>query len=454
MHERDNSRWVDESSGRPSGMDKFMASSHSGVLGNPLTQESLTAALTQPGLARRDPPACATKGYSLLRRTDPFVLGAADRDAFAALNAMLTAVDPVELVGDNVSPMSGSPTSPPKGGMAAGASSSGAVVDQFPPPPPGSEPPGEPPTPASMLEAPPATAASSAPRVLGTDEMKMPPPGGLPRSRPRSRPSSSHPRRPRSGGSSSSFTGSPFSKIYGQPVQQTYLPTASAYFTTGNQMLSQPFGRPPSAAPSYATGQHHTQPQPHASGGGAGGGAGGEQQRQRPKSRPSTATAQTLRSPAALANFGSRFAEQRQSRPGTASRSSLGRIGSAASLRSVETTGTSIPGAAGTEYRRLMRVQSAARSRNTESKHEPVPLIAPVPEPLFSESGRGGGYAAMEEGGAFEGQKYFDRSKAAVRKKIFEASSNGQINHQGTLRLLLADMMYGLQDEHGDAMRW
>ena len=60
----------------------------------------------------------------------------------------------------------------------------------------------------------------------------------------------------------------------------------------------------------------------------------------------------------------------------------------------------------------------------------------------------------MEEGGAFEGQKYFDRSKAAVRKKIFEASSNGQINHQGTLRLLLADMMYGLQDEHGDAMRW
>ena len=48
-------------------------------------------------------------------------LGAADHDAFAALNAMLTAVDPVELVGDNVSPMSGSPTSPPKGGMAAGA---------------------------------------------------------------------------------------------------------------------------------------------------------------------------------------------------------------------------------------------------------------------------------------------------------------------------------------------
>ena len=94
MTRRAQSRWVGTS------MDTFMQPAHSGVLGNPLTEEALSAAMAQPAVVRHQPPACASKHYSVLGRADPLELGAADQAAFASLDSMLSTVNKEEIISD------------------------------------------------------------------------------------------------------------------------------------------------------------------------------------------------------------------------------------------------------------------------------------------------------------------------------------------------------------------
>ena len=398
-----------------------MRSSHSGVLGNPLTPETLTAALDQPATTRRQLPACASKSYSVLGRTDPLALGAADHAAFATLNEMLTAVDPDELASRPASPpplmqkpaasSSAAADGSTSRGRGRGAAPSGApagapaYVDQFPPPPG-----------TGSHAASPFFDGSPPPRHFAGA-----PPDGMAR-RPVSQQSS------RRGRSATRLRGSP-GAYAATPAQHTYNWSASRRFTPG--------GVPPANGAAAASAAA----------------ADVERPRTAPLSRTSSATSETLRSPGVLSNFGKSFAAQ--PRPG--SRGLLRPSGSAASLRSTTSVRTDRPvrGALqGSEVMSDAMARSLARSfyssrdgltngfkpRTAKPAAPIVPLIAPVPTPLLAKHG-GAGYAAVDAAAAAQ------QAHAARQYSSLAASDT-----QNSLRLVIADMMMGLQSEHGASL--
>lgn len=401
MARRQQSRWVGTN------MDTFMRQSHSGVLGNPLTEGNLMAAINQPGNVRRQPPACASKHYAVLGRTDPLAISAADEAAFASLDAMLSEVDRQELESrSNAVPTFGSsspsqarPSSSSRGGGGRSSAPSqapapAAFVDQFPPPPPGSSPPG-----ASPTHGP----DGSAPRAFERPTSQQ-------SSRSRLRPPSRRGGGRRTHGPSTLAT-----------QQHNYSWSASSKFMPG----AIPPGRRAAAASESPS---------------------------RP-SRPSTATSATLRSPDVLAAFGSKFAGAAGSRPATGnSKASASRPGSrgggsrsAASLLRPSSSGTSFYSDSAVSTMSEAQARGLARSffsvadgqtngfRPRPAQREPiVPLIAPVPKPLLAK----GGYGITDAASA--------QSKAVRQFQALQAQGGAQAH----LRLVIADMMLGLQDEH------
>ena len=418
MANRLGSRWAE--GGNPSGMDLLMKSKHTGLVGNPLDMATVHEALKTPGLTRRKPPEVTKEGYKVIGRNDPFELGAADQAAFEKLGALLTAVDPSDLVGCGCggsssshaggsstlsSPTNGArsssgarprtlephinavvaarPLSPAKSPLARAApsaadGSSGAFVDQFPPPPA-------------------SESAASAHSVGG--------PPARPQTRMHRKPA------PHGRGSKSSL-----SSIY------TAVPTSSFH---------------PGGVPDQ---RWVSQPQP--------------------LRRPDG----PIRSPDALVDFGNRFAQSfgpagppRPNRAGSvrvrrvalqrsssasasrpASRASLRQSDSRASMRSEALSYTSSVPSFGDGALSEPRSRGARRS-NAPPPEPIVPLIAPVPAPLFAAKG-GGGKSTYQHLQPSSSYGSLAKASPAMRQS------------QATLRLLIAEMMIGMREEHSASM--
>ena len=157
----------------------------------------------------------------------------------------------------------------------------------------------------------------------------------------------------------------------------------------------------------------------------------------------------TIRSPDALINFGTRFRSQALPAPfpeygRSRSRSSLGRSVSGGSLgRSA--SGASLQSASGfSSASSLVSGTQRAPSRGGRrvgsapfGKPKPpiVPLIAPVPEPLFATGA--------------DGRSQYGHLQPHSGLGLGPKGPSMRYS-QSTLRLLIAEMMMGLQDEHGD----
>jgi hypothetical protein len=427
------SRWRDNS-GRFTAMDLMMRASHSGVVGDPLTKTKLTAALTTSGSVRRQPPACASKNYALLGRSDPLELASADHAAFATLGAMLTAVDPLEITGaPSTLPGIGAPEKRPhsascvaSGASIADSSSSStrargrsvppvtpiSVVDQFPPPPSNA---------ASSMEASPVGVRANADegsRSLGGEPLS--PAATAQRPQTRRRLASQQSARHRHAQQQQRRDYGPSTA---EAQQFNYSWSPSAYFAPGGIPLSR--SAPPVPVPAScaalaaaAVGGHYV------AAAAAAASAGAAAERLAP-SRPSTASAETLRSPETLADFGARYARMAAGDArGPARPSSRGRP---PVIRPSTGGVRSNPRLAGTR-----RPVAAVRPPS-------VPLIAPVPRPILTD----------KSGRSLYGSSLASESDASLRHAPLKTRGE---NAQVALRSLISDMMLGLKDEHGASL--
>ena len=94
--------------------------------------------------------------------------------------------------------------------------------------------------------------------------------------------------------------------------------------------------------------------------------------------------------------------------------------------------------------RSIMRSIAQQRARGPPTPS--VPLIAPVPAPLREERRGRSVDAGVEDASAMLGGD----SAAAMRYAALRAQGGAQA--QATLRMLIADMMLGMQDEHGSTL--
>lgn len=458
---RHGSRWIDDQ-GRNTAMDLLMRSTHTGLVGNPLTKTALDSAIVAEEVPTSKLPACASDDYRVLGRSDPFDLAADDEAAFEKLGSILTTVDPIDHGSETTSrsdsrsktpspqphsrpssatarPLSasrGRPASPqprPSSaagsraggggrGDAAGGSSSSVYFDQFP------------------------HSEEEEQQQHGAD----PTPAEIRAALRKSSPQRPQTRKHREGGTSPPsgdkvarrlHKQADFAAIYAQVPTSSYAPG----------------GVPILPASTYAS-PHGSASLLHASsrGAGAGGGRGaGGGSRGVDMGIRTLRDPNTIRSPDALIDFGSRFnslgtranglsgtlrpPRASRSRAGSraGSRGSLGRTISTSSLASASSFASSSSlGDAGARQQnamsrpgsRMKRVGSAPAIK--EPKAPIVPLIAPVPAPLFS-SGPGGrseyGYLHPRNVGLGPGGPSMRYS-------------------QSTLRFLIAEMMLGLKD--------
>ena len=476
---RPQSRWID-SEGRFTAMDRFMRPSHSGVLGNPLTSASLSTALVSRGgsggSARHKPPTCASKDYDVLGRTDPLALGASDQAAFDSLHAMLTAVDPDDLASRPASPLrsrtSSTAASRPMSakhskeavgdgvadttptrqarGQSDDHGAADGVVDQFPPSPtPGDDSDG-----ARGFGVEVSVAAGRAGAHSSTSSpVRRPAPRRSHQQRRQSRPASGGWQQrsqqliqPWQQLSSKGTTHSPASSYSWSP---------SSRFFPGAVPEHRPLVRPaPPASSLQASSAAPWDSSAARTGLPVAGSSHSSLQ------RPSTATSDRVRSPNVLASFGAKFAEEhgfaghvghassggliRPASRGSTSSFGGGGLRPSSSALSLRSDASGRSHASHASHARSMHSRSAGARKPPEPI---VPLIAPLPRPVLEKAGgRGRGPASHSELSSTASQASIGDSASAMRYAAIRAQ--GGVAAQATLRLLIADMMVGMQDEH------
>ena len=438
MSRRHGSRWVDaEGRQGTGGMDLFMRSAHSGVPGDPLTVSQIHSALEHPGDRRKHLPHAANPNYGALGRSDPLALGKNDEMAFAYLRRSLVDVDTSgdDIKSDAAPSAAGSRASPNLGSLPPSRSKSPS------------------PTPPHMRALDPAE-RSTATRSADADML----PTSV-RDATMTRVATASPgrrTRPKSRGStpgSRAQTPKKFQDIYTEGPRTK--PRFIAQPHTPGEINAQKIPPPP----------WHAQPIWADESGGAQAGAAAQEPAKR---APRPVAASTLRSPDALVGFGARFAASmsggnQAERPGSRGGGFGGgefRTGTGAgthAARSFLSAGgvSSVPRAG--SRGRLMRPASSQRllqrprtALGASPSQASLPsLLMRVPEPLLKS--KAGGVSPYQPVSELEpwvagSPEVAAEAKAAMRHaSLVERSSAG--NTQSSLRLLIAEMMLGMQHE-------
>jgi hypothetical protein len=386
-----------------------MRPSHSGILGNPITPSQLTSALTAPGSTRSSPPHAAKKNYNLLGRTDPLSLGTADLAAFSKLDTMLAEVkEPPPSVSSSAAasrPLSasGGGTGRIKGVVDNGGNHQvNGSVEHFPPAP----------GPRAGLQ----TLSPARPQTRTRRQQQQ-------QQRNKSRP------------------GDSFVAVYNQQT-----PPRSGTFGGGAQhgQKAARAAAPPDPPEEYR-GPGLNRPR-----------AVDDERRNR------------LRSPETLLSFGAKFAGGRDhgsfGRPGT--HSGLRRTASSSGTLRSDTSFISAGGVSSQDRQPLpspafaSSTRGSLHSRGSLSRStsrgglrppngEWGPLLSSVPKPLLAENGVSPYEPVLDSSTLFSnslsGASYAGREMTQRQYSAFRAA---EASTQSTLRLLVAQMMLGLQEQH------
>ena len=427
------SRWLDKKGRGAGSMDKLVRRCHSGTLGSPIDRATLMTAVTLPPQRRVQPPACSDDDYDVMGRRDRFELEPDDEAAFEHLEQLLESVaepatqsssrpgsgqrqlhlrEAADAVSDAVSVVEAMTPAGAESWPVAALPTGEGIEDHFPPPPLGID--GE-------LGAP-VLDPTRRPRVDESDAAHAMAAGygnghGRP-PRPKAR------RRPRS-------TRQPAS------VFDLYLPMPSMLAAKRTALHSSGALRPMTPA------VPHSSLSRAASVGEVSRSSSGVDARRTglagsPHLQPRhVVTATSLRSPDVLASFGTRYAAatSAKARPTSA-------LSSSSSVRGLH------GGAGGTTMGSLPRSRPpSSRPRSAASTPPPlVPLMNPVPQPLFGNR-RGYGMSTGALGGwASESQLSLGSATAAGSTARLKAEYGR--DPQSSMRMMLAEMMLGLRNTH------